>query len=240
LSGNPHSPVSDLLKDIFCWLPFDAELAALVVFILYCNSLNDSEMIVGIIIFFSWVLDILADAVTFSYHYNLLWHNNPGNLWFYNFSMPIISSMYAFLYYTVTANSKMRKLIFYGFLLFIVLHILNLRYVQVNGSLGSYSILFGQLFIGAIAFLYLKNFVEGTDQSPFKNFIFWFSMATLISNFVTAPVTSLLAWFARQGSEYDGAAAYFDFGLSISYYLNYCIVIIGLLWTRRNQTSYSS
>ncbi|HYV95212.1 MAG TPA: hypothetical protein VE978_25785 [Chitinophagales bacterium] len=224
--------MSDFFKDIFTWIPFDVELGTVLIFILFSKTLTTEEVMAAVIIFVSWLMDVFSDAITFSYHPFWLLLQEHSNLWFPNYSMPIIFALYAILYFYLFRKLEIKWIVVSGFMFFLLLHVVNLLYYQGYRGTASNSLLAGQLLIGALAFLYLRHVVETSDESPFRNFMFWFSAATLLSNFVTAPVTSLLSWLPSNDPKVFGAL-YSIIGLYIGYYLSYLIIIIGLLWTRK-------
>jgi len=191
----------------------------------------------GIIILVSWLLDVLAVAVSHSYASVWIFMTNPGNQWFYNLSMPIIIILYAILYYTIFDDRNAKRLSIYGTALFLILHFADLIWLQGTSVTDTYSIVAGQVFIGLLAFFYLRQVVETSDESPFRNFLFWFSISVLISNLVTTPVTSLMSWLPfRTPDTY--IILYNIIGLYFGYYFCYLIIIIGLIWTRKLRTSY--
>src|SRR5262249_37181191 len=144
--------LSDFFKEIFTWLPFDAELITLFVFIFYSNTLKNAESMAGIIIFVSWLLDVLSVAVSHSYASIWIFMTNPGNQWFYNLSMPIIILLYAILYYTLFDNRNVKRVSIYGSILFLILHFADLIWLQGTCVTDTYSIVAGQVFIGVLAF----------------------------------------------------------------------------------------
>src|SRR6185369_10053437 len=122
-------------------------------------------------------------------------------------------------------NSKLKIVLVISFMLYILLHLANMIWWQGSDAIETYSLLIGQTALGVFAFLYLRQTVEQSDESPFNDFFFWFSIATLLTNFVSTPVTALMNWFPR---EYEKlyAILYYVGVLAIGYFINFSLVII--------------
>ena len=191
-------------------------------------------MVCGIILL-SWVLDITAVAITHGLFRVEAFAGYESNQWFYNFSMPLIIILFGWLYYLIFDNSRLKFSTVILISVFLLVHAANLIWLQGVMVTASYSIVLGQVFIGMFSFYYLRQSVEQYDFSPFRDFMFWFSVSTLISNVVTAPVTTLLAWlpFKTPGAF---VRMYDIIGLYFGYYFCYLIISIGFLWTRRFRT----
>ncbi len=223
--------MQDYLKEILYWWPFDLELVAAVLISLFYGKLSKPEKFIGVIMLVSYVCDITATALS---HYKI---PSADNQWFYNFSLPLILSMTTVFYYRLLHSDQLKKMVIVLSFVFLIFFILNLFFGEGTHRFNSFTLLPAQAATGLLAFQYMKKYVEEHDENPFHHFIFWFSIANLVNFIGTIPILATLNWFPYSNNAI--ADPLYDINTYVGYVINFSIIIIGFLWTRRYPASSS-
>lgn len=205
----------------FYFIPFYFELTAIVIFIIVSSRLNFNELLIGLLLLASCIMDIWAGTI------------NGYNQWFYNYSMAITIFLIGVFYLKILKSKIVKKITIWAIVIFLVSHVINMIVGQDRERLLTFTILPGEAFIGFLSFIYMRQKVESSDVNPFHDFIFWFSMANLINFFAIIPVHATLNWFSYEHNKI--ADKLYNINGILGYYFYFPFIIIGLLWTRKYQ-----
>ena len=217
----------ELTKNVFQFIPFDVELLAFLFFLYFWRSLTYFEKWVGYIILISFCFDVLAEAAL------IFVVNKPSNQWVYNYTICILFLVVAWFYYVQINTKKVKIGIQYGAVLFLLCHIGNMAFGQGVEVINLYSILPAQAAIAYLAYRYMRQVVEFSPNKPTNDFTFWYSGATLFNNIGTIPVLATINLLPPSDIETSGWL--YNLNSIIGYYINFAIIIFGLLWTRKFQ-----
>lgn len=210
------------------YITFDFGLAAFIIFLIKCNQLSVSEILAGVLVFTYYLFDLMAASITYFNHFA------PENAWFYNIAQLLELSFFFYIYTFMVRNQKIIRTIKIIIPIFVVLFILNLCCGQGFSVINTFTILPAQAIIALLAFLHLRQCVEATDENPFYDFSFWFSIATLVSNAAGVPVLATINWFNYRNTEVADRLYIIN---DIIYCTWFALISIGLLWTKRQPIS---
>lgn len=118
----------------------------------------------------------------------------------------------------------------------ILVHILNLAFLQGIRYIATYTYLILQAMNAVVAFYYLKDQMDSTDSHPSLNVLNWFAAATLIDHITSIPITATLS----QDMISFTNATYVTFLIKIMTFVYGCwylIISAGIIW---NKTALSS
>ena len=161
---------------------------------------------------------------------------------FYNYNtiifniFDIIFFLYFFyVYYHIIDNSRSKKIITYGSILFIISCILNLFTQDFYIEPQNYAIIIGSLILLYAVLMYLYNtFIEKHSLPLRNNLLFWISTGLLIF-YIWYPISMYILTF--------NYSLYTEYNLSVYHYatigLFYSCIIIGFTLMKRLRTATS-
>jgi hypothetical protein len=201
------------------WL-VKVDILTLFMFTLLFSRLTGQERLVGIILLFYALSDIIAAMIGM---------HGFNNLWFYNL---MLIPQFILVVYCLTkefSNVQLKINLRWICVLILILHVLDIFFIQGFHELCDTTYILAGAFMAVTAYFYLQEQFEYSETPPFLKFITWFAFATLIDYAGTMPIAASLSWPGL----YSESTTYFllDFnqGVYISWFL---INITGLLWTK--------
>jgi hypothetical protein len=75
----------------------------------------------------------------------------------------------------------------------ILIHVLNIGFVQGIRYIATYTYLILQIMNAIVAFYYLRDQMDNSDRHPSLNILNWFAAATLIDHITSIPITATLS-----------------------------------------------
>jgi hypothetical protein len=110
----------------------------------------------------------------------LYYHSKGNNMLIYNISILIEGLTFCYMFYYANNNSSVRKAVIISGSVFLVFWIINIRFIQKNDSLDTYSYLFSSIVLAIFSLITINRFVFlNSFNNPFYNFFFWTSIGIL-------------------------------------------------------------
>lgn len=161
---------------------------------------------------------------------------------FYNYNTIIFNIFdiifflyFLYIYYHIIENSRSKKIIKYGSVLFIFSSIINLFFQDFYIDPQNYAIIIGSVILLYAVLMYLYNTTIEKHRLPLRNnLLFWISTGLLIF-YIWYPISMYILTF--------NYSLYTEYNLSAYHYatigLFYSCIIIGLTLMKRLRTAIS-
>jgi len=219
------------LERILSFPVYDFLLVTCILFIICLRNLDKKEKIAGLYCLLTYAANVLSEYIQF------INPDNPNNQWVFNYIMLVLHSLSFMLYFISYKNRRLKINIAIVYVCYLAFYLINWRFIQGYYIFNTFSITIGNAIVGALAFIYLQQFIRNAATKPSSDFIFWFSSSILISSLVSIPIQSTLSWLAF--SEEETVDKLYTIN-DIADCTAYSLMIIGLLWTRKYRKSPSS
>ena len=171
-----------------------------------------------------YAVDIIAATIT-------EYSQQESNIWFYNVSLLFEILLYFYVFNCLIISNTYKKLIVNFALVFFITDIINMTSGQGINVLSTYTLIPAHIFVVLLAYLHMKLTIENIDLKPLLLFSFWFSIATFISVATSIPVLSIINSLNDENLELASKIFILN---DIAYCSWYCLIIVGLLWTRKH------
>ena len=213
------------MEPFLLWL-MNAELSVYLAIVVFLTTLvlyrrfDIHERKIGMLLVLFFTIDIVGSLMAFM---------NFPNLIFYNLMLFPQVLMMRIVLVNHISDPKFRRYLNITCYSIVLLHTINLLFIQDPSGLATFTFIPGYAWIAAASFFSLKSQLENIDIVPFHYLITWFSLATLIDFACSIPILSVLGWSNFLSQPYVNHL--YDFNAWL-YMLWYAIILTGILCTK--------
>lgn len=194
---------------------------------LFFRRLNNIERQLSFIVIIYGLHSIISSHMAFS---------KIETSWTFNLICMPLTWMIIKIFTDNLSDKKHVKLIRTFTIICILIHVINICVFQGIRYIATYSYLILQAINAVIAFYYLKNQMDNTDEHPSLNLLNWFAAATLIDHITSIPISATLSQDMIGFTDKKYTTFLFSI-MSFVYGCWYLIISAGIIW---NKTALSS
>lgn len=170
------------------------------------------------------LVNLLADLIA-----NYFAHKYGDNTIVYNISTAIEQELTLLILYSLARSKGQRKVILVTMIIFPILSITNLLFVQKSSNFNSFTYISTGLAIAFFSYIIIKERLD--DIYLFRSMVFWFTIANFIYYTIVSVVFSVLPFAIDVSYEFGNDIMHVNY---VSYIIWSTLLAIGFIWSKKH------